>query len=311
MRFREFFTERALKKVDLVGSSNSDEYEIERKKQRLDAFIDKIINGKPFPKVSGDPVVIKPEPELIKSIQSRQIPNELPIEPEGTTKLSSLLKTPEFGAEEKTKRLSHEIQALNSLDSQIKELLQGRSSIPLEVGNVTVQAAGARNTPGTPKSDFEIINDKGQPVAWISHKASPNPTKFGQWSGVTKFANHAEVRAFAQAVSPNPPAKKQTAYSRAINDVDLQKKAVYGLNFGSNQFGINNVTSVFFGPIKIEKEVNKYKLTAAQELKNGDDFSPEYVPVLTARYSSDRNDLGIPHTRILIYPFGGRKITGI
>lgn len=313
MRFKEFVFERALAKKDLLGRAGADEHEIKRKQPRLDTFIKKIVSGQPFSTVDGKQVKVKNDPNIINAIKSRQIPDVLPIEPEGDVRFTKLVKTPEFGSEDPEFRLSKEKEALNSLDQQIKTLLNGKTFIPLVVGNMLVKAAGAVNTPGTPKSDFEIIDDKGNPVAWISHKdGSPaDPKKFGQWSGITKFASHPEVISFAEGVAKNPPGKKQTALSRAIKDVDLQKKAVYGFNFGNDRFGRDNVTTVLQGPVKIIKNGRQYKLEALKEFKNGEDFPQEYTPVFTARYSSDRDDLGIHNTRIVIYPFAGRKIVGI
>ena len=305
----EELSEKALAKKDLVGDPAKGD--VERKQPRLKAFVEKIrLNGE-FTTVDGKTVTIKNDPKLISQIESGDIPALLPTADGGSVKLNQLEKTKEFGGEESGKRLKAEQDEIASLNDQIESLKAGAAYIMLTVGDQTVKAAGVINTPGTPKSDFEIVDETGKSVAWISHKdGSPaDPKKFGQWAGLSSFADHPEVKAFVESVRKRYPEglpKGATAMARTISDDDLQKRGMYGKDFGK-ALGINNVTTILQGPVKIVKQGDGHKLTALAEFVNGEEVPESYTPIFVARYISDRGDFGSPHTRMSIYPMFGRK----
>lgn len=289
-----------------------------KKRDNLAIFVKKLANQDEFLTVDGKLVKVRPTKELIDMLKSGRFPSALPLEPEGTLPLGKLQKTAEFGGEDPGKRLDKEVKAMGSLAQQIEAAKQDAPFIMLKVGNTQVKAAGVRNTPGTPKSDFEIIDDQGKSVAWISHKdGSPaEPKKFGQWSGISKFLEHPDVKSFLQKFAKTYPQgfpKGATSASSPITDDELKMKAVYGFNFGSSQFSTNNVTTVLQGPPQLVQDKDMYRLTALKEWPNGTPFASgdPYEPIVIARYASDRQDAGFPHTRIVIYPAFGRKIQWI
>ena len=303
--------EKGLAKVDLAG--NIKRGDAARKAPRLNMFFTKIINGDNFLTTDGKHVKIRPEKDVLDNIKVGNIPNDLPLYPEGTIKLSKLEKTPEFGGEAVEKRLAAERKAMTELGRLIEVVKQDRPYILLNIGGKIIHAATVSNTPGFPKSDFEIYDENGKSVAWISHKdGSPaNPKKFGQWAGVSHYISHPEVYDFVESVRkrfPEGMPKGSTAIFRQIVDNDLKMKAVYGSHVGSDVFGIHNVNTVLQGPISIKQDGDHYVLTALKEFKNSSELPYEYTPVLIARYTSDRNDQRIPHTRMSIYPLFGRKI---
>jgi len=286
-----------------------------KKRNNLALFIRKLEDGQDFLTVDGKLVKFLPTEELIDQLRNGNIPTVLPLAPQGTLSLSKLQKTAEFGGEEPGKRLDKEIKAMGSLAQQIEFAKQDTPFILLKVGNVQVKAAGVRNTPGTPKSDFEIIDDQGKSVAWISHKdGNPaQPQKFGQWSGISKFLKHADVKSFLEkfgAMYPQGFIKGETSVSGPITDEHFKMQSVYGFNYGQDRFGINNVTTVLQGPPILTRNQDGYELTALRDWPNGTPFAAgdPYEPIIIARYASDRQDAGFPHTRILIYPALGRKI---
>ena len=101
---------------------------------------------------------------------------------------------------------------------------------------------------------------------------------------------------------PNGLPNTITLY-RKIKDKTLQKKSIYGNQYGK-PLGRQNVSIVLQGPIKLSGG----KLTANHVLYNGQNIPGGYEPVLMAMYKGpDRNDAGVKKTRLSIYPIEGRK----
>lgn len=301
----EKIDEKALSSVDFKGA--------DYKLTRIQTLADKIEKGEEFLTVDNRKVRIAPSKELIDQIRAGNIPSQLPLENGGAIKLSQLEKTSDFGGKGAGSGTQVEEREIASLAKQIDELRGDEPFIMLKVANDVIEAAGVRKTPGTPKSDFEILDSKGNPVAFISHKdGSPaDPKKFGQWAGLTSFTDHPEVQKFAELVKKKYPegmTKGDTAIARVVSDTDLQKRAIYGKDWNKGSFGINNVTSVMQGPVRIVKTKDGYELQSLAEFYNGEDVPDAYVPILIARYSSDRNDFKLPHTRMSLYPAFGRKV---
>jgi len=286
-----------------------------KKRDNFNKFLNKIKNKEEFETVDGKAVRIKPTKELFGQLQQGQVPLKLEVDPAGVIALGKLKKTQEFGGEDSEKRLKKEKKAMGELKAQLDAVRGNAPYIKLMVGNQVVKAADVRNTPGTPKSDFEIVDENGNAVAWISHKdGSPaDPKKFGQWAGISKYMSYPDIQNFLQKfrkVYPKGFRKGDTSVAAPITDEQLKMQAVYGSQYGSGKFNVENVTTVLQGPPQIVKVKNAYKLTALKEWPNGTPFSEgdPYNPIIIARYSSDRKDAGFPTTRIVIYPAFGRKI---
>jgi alanine-alpha-ketoisovalerate/valine-pyruvate aminotransferase len=169
------------------------------------------------------------------------------------------------------------------------------------------------STPGTPKSDFHLIDIDGKEIAWISHKDGRTAKDFQQWGGISQskepiIYSNEEVQAFIKDLKSNypdglPPA---TTLYRKIKNNKLKMLSVYGNNFGS-ALGQQNVTILLQGDIKLVKRNFSYELSSNNVHFNGDSIIGDFEPVLMAIHKGDRSDAGVKKTRIVISPIGGRK----
>lgn len=304
--FRKFLTEGSLQKANL-----------NREPDRIQTLVNKLQNREPFVlKGQTTPTqVIDADPDWLNDLMlTGQLKTDYILDISGKkVPLSTLQKTVEFGS---TGRMGTEKEAvqLNRLDQLIKEAGNGEP-ISIKVGSKIYRGCtGAKNTPGTPKSDFEILNDNGQSIIFISHKDGTKANDFGQWSGMTNYLNYPEITKFVSDVKRKvgrrmPP---KTTFSRSLRSKDLQNKACFGKDYGSNNFGINNVTCILQGTIELKKVGNVYHLTANKIWLNGNTPTVDYTPALMAIYKGkSRRDFQIEGARFSIYPKGGRKSVSI
>lgn len=300
--FKQFLTEGTIVKSNL--NKNPD---------RLERFIKKLENKEPFVlKGKTAPTqVIEPDLFWLKDLQlSRQLKSDYILDINGQKiPLNTLEKTKEFGSTGRTGTEKEAVQ-LNRLDGLIKELGDGEP-IDIKVGDkIYKNCIGVKNTPGTPKSDFEIIDKNNQSVIFISHKDGIKASDFGQWSGMTHFKNYPEINTFVNNVRKKVGIKMppKTTFSRSIEDDSLKNKACFGKDFDTTKFGINNVTCIIQGEVKLTKQKSYYILEGDKIWLNGETPSGDYNPVLMAIYKGKtRNDFQIFGARFSIYPEGGRK----
>ena len=206
-------------------------------------------------------------------------------------------------------RLEKEEGQIIALDSAIKERLKGQPSIPLTVGKRTVEAAGLVKVPGTVKADAAIVDSSGTEVAWISLKDGNSPKGFGQWGGVSHLARDPEVADFVQKLKTlvGEEMPRGPTYGKLITSINLKNAVVFGKNFQSGQNGPSNVDLVLQGHPVLEKtQGGGYTIKGSHAWSNGDTPGDQYDPVMTVRYSQDRNDFGIRFARVTAYPNGGR-----
>ena len=206
-------------------------------------------------------------------------------------------------------RLEKEEGQILALNNAIKDKLNGKSSISLVVGNRLVDAAGVSKVPGNVKADAAIINAAGHEVAWISLKDGNSPKGFGQWGGVSHLSREPEVADFIKKLKTvvGTEMPRGPTYGKEISSINLKNLVVFGKNFQSGQPGPSNVDLVLQGHPKLETVTqDSYKLTGTHVWKNGDIPSDQYDPVMTVRFSADRNDFGIRFARITAYPKVGR-----
>lgn len=211
-------------------------------------------------------------------------------------------------AEAQGGRLEKEEGQIIALDSSIKEHLNGQPFIKLAVGTRVVNAAGAVKVPGNVKADAEIVDEKGNPVAWISLKDGTTPRGFGHWGGVDHFGADPEVAAFVNSIKsafgnefPRGP-----TYGIKIKNPQLKALTTFGKGFGGAP-GRSNVDLILQGHPTLKKgSRGSYVLTGAHTWHNGDIPEGEYEPVLIVRFSADRGNFGIVGARISSYPTGGR-----
>lgn len=212
-------------------------------------------------------------------------------------------------AEAQGGRLEKEEGQIIALDSAIKEHLNGKPSIKLAVGTRIVDAAGVAKVPGNVKADAEIVDAQGNAVAWISLKDGNSPRGFGQWGGVNHIGRDPEVVKFVQslkAIAVNNEMPRKLTYGAPIKNANLKAISCFGKDYGGEP-GRSNVDLILQGHPTLKKGTRgSFVLTGAHTWHNGDIPQGEYEPVLTARYSSDRNDFGIIGARITAFPSAGR-----
>jgi putative N-acetylmannosamine-6-phosphate epimerase len=204
--------------------------------------------------------------------------------------------------------LEKEAGQIIALDAAIKERLKGKASILLTVGKRAVQAAGVTKVPGTAKADVAVVDSAGTEIAWISLKDGNSPKGFGQWGGVSNHARDPEVADFVEklrAIVGTEMPRGQT-YGKFITSINLKNAMVFGKNFQSGQSGPNNVDLVLQGHPVLEKTNDGYIIKGTHVWSNGNTPRDQYDPVMTVRFSPDRNDFGIRFARITVYPNAGR-----
>ena len=204
---------------------------------------------------------------------------------------------------------------LLSLQKQIEAALSNENvvEITIRIGNKVYNVAGAATTPGTPKSDFHLLNANGQEVVWVSHKDGTGPRGFQQWSGITKRSepeihNHNETQQFIKDVKDQTDnvMPRATTLSRKINDTRLMNLSVYGNQYGKS-LGRQNVTILLQGPVKLVKTKSVYELRSNHTLINGEPVKGGYEPVFMAMYKGDRSNFGVKGARFAIQPKDSRK----
>jgi len=216
----------------------------------------------------------------------------------------------------KTSGLDVESAAIEALDKAIESarfIAGGPIDIKLDA-EIIKNVVGVRKTSGTPKSDFHLVNDKGDAVAHISHKKGSNPKDFQQWGGVTeaKIASHPEVGEFEKDINELYPGGKipngESAFKK-IKSLKLKRMSVYGVNYDSASVDVNRVDVLMQGVPGLKKISKKlYSLTASGHVHYlNDTISGGYTPVLAVIYKGDRSQMGLAGARVSIYPMGGRS----
>lgn len=288
---------------------------------RPEVFIKKLDEKTPFEVKGGKKtVLVKPAgvEKILRSGTSEDLNGLRFGSDDGKIyKLSDIVKTKEFGGKGEGSGTAKEDMALSSLREQISaaKKKEGSATIDVKIDNVTYKIADAVSTPGTPKSDFHLVDIDGKEVAWISHKDGRTARDFQQWGGMSmrsepKIFAHKEVQKFIADLKQIYPKglPRATTLARKISDKTLKMMSVYGNEYG-RKFSRQNTTLMLQGSVNLSKTGSVYKITAYHTHVNGDDMTGDYEPVFMAIYKGDRSDFGVIGTRIVIAPVGCRKIT--
>lgn len=224
-------------------------------------------------------------------------------------KLPDIIKSKEFGGKEKGASLSKETSALNQGNIELQKILtqNNLSSINIEVGSkIYENCKEIINQPNTPKADFNIINLENTPIIFISHKDGSTSKDFPRWGGFSSYETHPEVIDFITKVKniiENNTINPGQSFYKKIEDEDLKKHIIFGKNYGSSNFNINNVTCVIQGNVVFEKIDNKtYKLNGTKMWVNGELPTGDYDPVLFIRYRDGRNNFKIKNCEAVSSP---------
>lgn len=215
--------------------------------------------------------------------------------------------------------IQYELDMIKRLDTMLHDIMEKHgyvNGVPIICnGKVVGQAVSAVNVHGNPKADIALTDTKGKEVVWISYKNGTSTKDFQQWSGTTEISDFPQVQNFVSELKEKFPDGLKNGYCvgmkiRGDKSLLLKKRAIYGKDYGG-AYGINNVNFVIQGKIDL-KPVSKrgYTLVSsnAECYQNGENPKPSSDPILLAKYTSDRNQFGIPATRIMVYPYSGRTV---
>ena len=96
----------------------------------------------------------------------------------------------------------------------------------------------------------------------------------------------------------------KTKYLEDRTNDEVKRKSVYGLEQGSDKFGINNCQAILQGPVKFEaQESGDYVIKSNHQVNNPEIPSGGYEPMLYVTFRRDRNNMNVKNARFGIYPF--------
>lgn len=303
---------------------------------RIERFLQKIKEGDPFDTTDGKQVqisFINTENESEDSIESAfekggrselirlggdtiNRANFFKDKDGNTYSIGDFLKTQEFGGWGKGSGTREEDRNLKLLQKQIEKLVEENDGNPIKVfveGQEPKEIVDAQTQPGTPKSDFNIIDENSESTIFISHKKKGDATAFVRWSGFTKYVDHPEVQQFNEAlrdiISKTPEWEgklpRMTSFTKRVEDLELARKLIYGRDYGEN-FSKQFVNIVIQGEIKLEKNGSSYKLTGDTTLIPPEvPSNEEYHPYLTSTFRSGRSNFNILTNEAIARPKTG------
>jgi hypothetical protein len=285
---------------------------------RVKIFLEKIKSGSPFETTMGNVVIDKVQlPAIQKDIRKSGF-SMLMGGKVGNKKVivqypKQFYKSLEFGGKGVGSGTSAEDDALLKFRKNLHEALakSKTKTIKIKVGKRTVSAADIVSTPGTPKSDFHLIDDKGKAVAWISHKAAKKAKDFQQYGGLTKeydthYRHLKDVTSFLDKVRRMRPKGLERGDSlwRYVKDKKVVLYTVWGPDYGKAR-GINNVDEFHQDEMKLVKSGSSYEIKSLHKMVNGElpknSSLGDYTGIYVARFTSDRPGLGIPFARIGVF----------
>ena len=273
-------------------------------------------SGRVRVRVAGSATIIKTyDYDMMKMfIDTRSATDRLEIEANGVLyNLTKIYKDSVFSGKSFKPTVKEDIQ-LSSLQQQITEAVikSGSDHIVVKCNGKKHKIIGAFKTPGTPKSDFHLIDISGKECVWISHKDGKTVKDFQQWGGVSKKEypiTPKEVDSFVtkiRSIFGNTLPSAMTVAMK-ITDKQLKNSAVYGMLYGKS-LGRQNVTVLLQGDIKLINKSSHYELSSHITHYNGNEIKGDYEPVLMAIYKSDRNNFGIKGARFSISPIKSRTV---
>ena len=285
---------------------------------RAAVFLRKYQEKEEFELTNGRKVEFVPNKKVVDAVKKHMPTRDLRLlDKNGNEyKFNQLAKSAEFGGKGAGFGTAKEDVELASLQKQIEQakVQEGSATIKVRVGKKTYDVAAAETTPGTPKSDFHLVDNDGKEVVWISHKDGRSSKDFQQWGGVSKRSEpainaHRETQKFIADLKKAYPAglPRATTLFRKIKDTKLKMLSVYGNQYGK-ALGRQNTSVLLQGPVKLVKKGKFYQLDANHVHYNGDSVDAGgFEPVLMAIYKGDRDNEGLKGTRLAIQPIMSRR----
>lgn len=281
---------------------------------RINTFFDKIKAGEEFLLMSGKLVKIKKDSDLEtlamsaynsgnkKALGAIKFTSTTGI----TYKFADFAKSAEFGGKGGGSGTVAEDAALADIQKKLAEVLSTEKTpyIKVKIGNEIVKMAEVISTPGTPKADFHVIDEKGNEVAWISHKKGRKANDFQQYGGMTEINDEAEVRQFANDVKKILGGKRlpmKTAFARPVSAKSVALKTLYGKDYKAGKAsGRQNINVLYQGPMSFAKVGGNYKITSNHTVVHGEIPSGDYECYYYCRPAQDRTQFGVSGARFFI-----------
>jgi hypothetical protein len=290
---------------------------------RIEVFLRKYKAGESFEMVNGSKqtfIYDKSVESMMESRNKSKIDLVQLIDANGNNyKVSAIGKSIEFGGRGTGSGTAKEDIELGRLRNMLNEIKarEATSIVKIKIGTKIYDVFDAESTPGTPKSDFHLLDINGNEIVWISHKDGKTPKDFQQWGGISlrnepRVYRHPEVQNFIEDLKDKYPKGLPNATSlyRKIKDNSLKMMSVYGNEFDTKKLSRQNVSILIQGPVKLKKTNGVYEFESNHIHFNGEKITGGFEPVLAAIYKGDRSDAGVKGTRIVIMSIDGRKMTG-
>lgn len=312
LRFKSFLLERDVAVINWKLLQHSD---LKKDPSRSDMFLSKIKSGEEFLTTKGLVKVNLDQYDEFEIGMSKKGFSAQAKTSKGTLSYpKDFYKTGEFGGKGKGSGVAAENAALTLAQSNLMKALEKEKDpyLTLKIGKRTVQCASIISTPNPggrdPKSDFAIVDIKGNMVAHISHKAGRDAKGFQQYGGVTDLPNESEIEAFVKAIVAKRPdgLKNGDTFYRKLQSDKIANKSIFGVDYGKRSVGVNNVDEFHQGTMEFKKQGRAYVITSLHKGIVGTvPRNDGYEPILVARYNRRTGRYGrlvLDNSRIGIFP---------
>ena len=257
-----------------------------------------------------------------------------------------LIYQPDRVKTESDKTEAAEGQQVKATQSVLKVLLKEHGEIRLKIGdNYYTIDEFDQYTAGRPKADA-TFKYKGTDVVFLSLKKGSKAGDFQQYGGSTDLGlttaninQFPEVEQFAKKIESVCAGlglnktlngydfwdlKKGAYFGYPLRDPKVAATVMFGKDFGSTKFGVNNCNCTIDGDIvfKKTKSANTFELTGQYHISiNPYEYkTPQYpaysetdiyAPILFLAKANNVNHIGFIHARFYIWPQNNSAKTGI
>lgn len=293
------------------------------KGNRFQKFLLKMTRGEPFTLVGGGEVIIpmkgRGNDALIKALKAEDATAYAAafkmgvVDSKGNLVMpTSLQKTAEFGGKDVRVSLAAESGQIDKIAAAISSAGDGQP-IDIRLGSKMVRRViNVVKVKGTPKADAALVDDSGRSVAYLSLKASDIPERMQQWGGITALVGSEDAEALAfvddvKALVKRSKGKILTApVYRKIKSQALKRTIVYGSKV-TPEDAVDAVIATE-GDIRLvaQGDAFEFEIDSGEILYYPDLPAGNWAPVFLARPNLTRTDMGIPHTRVGVFPLGYR-----
>jgi hypothetical protein len=287
---------------------------------RGENLIRKIQDSDPFLLHAGGTVVIKKNDQQLADIKkaldtadNKTLNNMVFIGADNKEyKLKDFAKSPEFGGKGKGSGTRAEDASLTDLKNKLQDILE-KETVPfiyVQIGRKTEKVSAVESTPGTPKSDFHMMDEEGNEVFWISHKQGRTAKDFQQYGGMVEIQREKEVQDFVKAVQAQLEDPKKfpmkTAYYRPVKSSNVEMMTMFGKDFKRGKADSRqNIDVLFQGPMNFKRKGMKdgipvYTMTSNHTVIHGEKATGDYAPYYYVRPEQAKNQFGIKGARFFI-----------